>query len=95
MLVQNEFAILLTSFRRSGRVNGMVAKNQLEILESRVSQMIERLKTVQMEKLKLVSEVSRQEGIFRKLQEERKVVRKRLEKLLGTLNHVEGKSAEK
>ncbi len=73
----------------------MVAKNQLEILESRVSQMIERLKTVQMEKLKLVSEVSRQEGIFRKLQEERKVVRKRLEKLLGTLNHVEGKSAEK
>jgi hypothetical protein len=70
----------------------MVAQNQLELLESRVSEMIGRLKTLRIEKLKLVSEISKQEGAFHKMQEERRIVRKRLEKLLGTLNHVEGKN---
>jgi predicted nuclease with TOPRIM domain len=69
----------------------MVAQNQLELLESRVSEMIERLKALRLEKAKLSSEMSKQESVFHKMQEERRIIRKRLEKLLGTLNHVEGK----
>jgi len=85
----------LTSFRRSGRVNIMVSQNQFELLELRVSEMIKRLKVLQMEKGKLSSEISQQESTVRQMQEERRVLKRRLEKLLGTLNHVEGKSAEK
>ncbi len=73
----------------------MVAQHQLEVLESRVSQMIEKLKSLRLEKEKLSSEVSKQASAFRQMQEERRQVRKRLEKLLGTLNHVEGKDKEK
>ncbi|MBI3358627.1 MAG: hypothetical protein HY037_03440 [Nitrospirae bacterium] len=73
----------------------MAAQHQLELLESRVSEMIAHLKALRLEKTKLSSEISRQETAFRQLQEERRIVRKRLEKLLGTLNHAEGKNTEK
>lgn len=73
----------------------MVAQNQLEILEVRVSEMIEKIKTLRLEKEQLSSEMSKRDSTFRQFQEERRQVRKRLEKLLGTLNHVEGKDSEK
>ena len=73
----------------------MIAQHQFELLESRVSEMIERMKALRTEKIQLSSEISEQERAFRQLQEERRVIRKRLEKLLGTLNHVEGKDSEK
>jgi len=73
----------------------MVAQHQLELLASRVSEMIERLKILQLEKETLSSEIRKQENACQQLQEERRQIRKRIEKLLGTLNNVEGKDSEK
>ncbi len=73
----------------------MPVQHQLELLESRVSAMIEQLKALRLEKERLSSEINKRECAFREIQEERLVVRKRLEKLLGTLSHVEGKDSEK
>ena len=73
----------------------MIVQQQIELLESRVSTMILKLKELRSEKAKLSAEISDQQSAFHKLQEERRVIRKRLEKLLGTLNNVEGKISEK
>jgi FtsZ-binding cell division protein ZapB len=73
----------------------MAAQHSIELLELRVSEMIERLKSLRVEKVNLSAEIHQQKSDLRLLHEERRVVRKRLEKILGTINHVEGKEPTK
>ncbi|MEK7286755.1 MAG: hypothetical protein AAB035_05610 [Nitrospirota bacterium] len=73
----------------------MTAQHQLELLESRVSKMIEQLQSLRSEKDHLSKEIRQQESLLRQFREERTLIRKRLEKILGTLNHVEGKEPTK
>lgn len=64
-------------------------QEQLEVLEARVQTMIELIKKLKREKEALEAKVSQREREFRQLQEERGEVRLRIERILGTLNHLE------
>ncbi len=60
----------------------------LTILEERVQEMIEMIKTLRQEKSTLELQLSEREKSHRELQQERGEVRHRVEKILGTLNHL-------
>ncbi|MFQ5779545.1 MAG: cell division protein ZapB [Nitrospiria bacterium] len=62
---------------------------QLEILETRVQEMIELIKRLKKEKAELEEKIDQREKECQDLQEERGKVRLRIEKLLGRLNHLE------
>jgi chromosome segregation ATPase len=66
-----------------------MVQEQLEVLEARVQEMIELIKRLKREKEGLEAKVSEREREFRHLQEERGEVRLRIERILGTLNHLE------
>ncbi len=66
-----------------------MVQEQLEVLESRVQTMIEMIKKLRGEKEGLEAKVSQREREFRQLQEERGEVRLRIERILGTLSHLE------
>lgn len=67
----------------------MVVQEQLEVLEARVQTMIDLIKKLKREKEALEAKMIQQEREFRQLQEERGEVRLRIERILGTLNHLE------
>lgn len=62
---------------------------QLEILESRVQEMIKFIKHLKNEKAQLEAALGQREKEFRTLHEERGKVRLRIEGLLGKLDHLE------
>ncbi|MDC4222874.1 MAG: cell division protein ZapB [Candidatus Manganitrophus sp.] len=66
-----------------------MVQEQLEVLEARVQEMIELIKRLKREKEGLEAAVNEQAREFRQLQEERGEVRLRIERILGTLNHLE------
>ncbi|NKE71431.1 cell division protein ZapB [Candidatus Manganitrophus noduliformans] len=66
-----------------------MVQEQLEVLEARVQEMIELIKKLKREKEGLEAKVNEQAREFRQLQEERGEVRLRIERILGTLNHLE------
>lgn len=66
-----------------------MVQEELEILETRVQAMIELIKKLKREKEGLEAKISEREREFRQLQEERGEVRLRIERILGTLNHLE------
>lgn len=66
-----------------------MVQEQLEVLEARVQEMIELIKRLKREKEGLEAKVNEQAREFRQLQEERGEVRLRIERILGTLNHLE------
>lgn len=66
-----------------------MVQEQLEVLEVRVQEMIELIKRLKREKEGLEAKVNEQAREFRQLQEERGEVRLRIERILGTLNHLE------
>lgn len=66
-----------------------MVQEQLEVLEARVQAMIELIKKLKREKEGLEAKISQREMEFRQLQEERGEVRLRIERILGTLNHME------
>lgn len=66
-----------------------MVQEQLEVLEARVQEMIELVKRLKKEKAGLEAKVNLREKEFNQLQEERGKVRLRIEKLLGTLNHLD------
>ncbi|TAJ98463.1 MAG: cell division protein ZapB [Candidatus Manganitrophaceae bacterium] len=66
-----------------------MVQEQLEVLETRVQAMIEMIKKLKREKELLEAKVGQREREFRQLQEERGEVRLRIERILGTLNHLE------
>ncbi len=66
-----------------------MVQEQLEVLESRVQAMIDLIKKLKMEKEGLEAKINQREREFRQLQEERGEVRLRIERILGTLNHLE------
>jgi len=68
----------------------IMTQRQLEIIELRVAEMIERIKRLRSEKMQLQSQIDQREMAFQRLQEERSLVRRRVEKILGKLNEVEG-----
>lgn len=66
-----------------------MALEQLELLESRIQEMIGIIKRLKQEKAGLETTVAQREKEFHQLQEERTKARLRIEKILGTLNHLE------
>lgn len=66
-----------------------MVQEQLEVLETRVQAMIEMIKKLKREKELLEAQIGQREREFRQLQEERGEVRLRIERILGTLNHLE------
>lgn len=66
-----------------------MVQEQLEVLEARVQEMIELIKRLKREKEGLEAKVDEQAREFRQLQEERGEVRLRIERILGTLNHLD------
>ncbi len=72
-----------------------MVQQQLEVLESRVAEMIKRVKSLRLEKARLQDEIGKQAKAFSQMKEERHLVRNRIEKLLGTLNHVAGEKRSK
>lgn len=66
-----------------------MVQEQLEVLETRVQEMIELIKRLKREKEGLEAKVDEQAREFRQLQEERGEVRLRIERILGTLNHLD------
>ena len=66
-----------------------MVQEQLEVLETRVQEMIELIKRLKREKEGLEAKVNEQAREFRQLQEERGEVRLRIERILGTLNHLD------
>lgn len=66
-----------------------MVQEQLEVLETRVQAMIEMIKKLKREKELLEARIGQREREFRQLQEERGEVRLRIERILGTLNHLE------
>lgn len=66
-----------------------MVQEQLEVLETRVQEMIELIKRLKREKEGLEAKVDEQARDFRQLQEERGEVRLRIERILGTLNHLD------
>lgn len=60
----------------------------LGVLESRVQAMIKLLQSTREEKRLLEEQLMEQAEAFQHLQEERNEVRQRVERILGTLNHV-------
>jgi len=62
---------------------------QLEILESRVQEMIEFIRRLKSEKAQLETKLDQREKEFQALQGERGQVRLRIEALLGKLDHIE------
>ncbi|MBI3805106.1 MAG: cell division protein ZapB [Nitrospirae bacterium] len=70
-----------------------MVQEQLEVLESRVQTMIDLIKKLKREKEGLEVKINQQEREFRQLQEERGEVRLRIERILGTLNHLEVQEA--
>lgn len=65
-----------------------MVQEQLEVLEARVQEMIELIKRLKREKEGLEAKVGEQAREFHQLQEERGEVRLRIERILGTLNHL-------
>ena len=63
-------------------------QRQLEIIELRVAEMIERIKRLRSEKMQLQSQIAQREVAFQRLQEERVLIRKRVENILSRLNGV-------
>ncbi len=63
-----------------------MAQQPLEVLQLRVSEMIERIRALQSEKAAMRAEIGEQEKTIHQMKEERRLIRKRIEKLLGTLN---------
>ena len=72
-----------------------MVQQQFEILEARISYMIQRIKSLRLEKIELQAEIDRQGREFHQLKEERYMVRNRVGKILETLNHVGGKDAQR
>lgn len=66
-----------------------MVQEQLEVLETRVQEMIELIRRLKREKEGLEAKVNEQAREFRQLQEERGEVRLRIERILGTLNHLD------
>lgn len=62
---------------------------QLELLESRIQEMIGIIKRLKQEKAGLETKVAQKEKEFHQLLEERAKARLRIEKILGTLNGLE------
>ncbi len=60
----------------------------LDLLEKRVHELIQQLKDLKGEKRALEAQLSEQAESFLHLQQERAEVRGRVEKILGTLNHL-------
>ncbi len=60
----------------------------LDLLERRVHELIQQLKDLKEEKRTLEGQLSEQARSFQSLQQERVEVRGRVEKILGTLNHL-------
>ncbi len=61
----------------------------LDLLEKRVHELIQQLKDLKAEKQELETQLSEQAQSFHHLQQERVEVRGRVEKILGTLNHLD------
>jgi len=61
----------------------------LDLLEKRVHELIQQLKNLKAEKRDLETQLSEQSQSFQNLQQERVEVRGRVEKILGTLNHLD------
>lgn len=66
-----------------------MVQEQLEVLEARVQEMIELIKHLKKEKAGLEAKINQREKEFNQLQDERGKVRLRIEKLLGTLHHLD------
>ncbi len=66
-----------------------MVQEQLEVLETRVQEMIELIKHLKKEKAGLEAKINQREKEFNQLQDERGKVRLRIERLLGTLNHLD------
>lgn len=64
-------------------------QEQLEVLEARVQEMIELIKRLKREKAGLEAKMLQQEREFHQMQNERGQVRSKIEKILGTLSHLE------
>ncbi|MFQ5579045.1 MAG: cell division protein ZapB [Nitrospiria bacterium] len=62
---------------------------QLEVLESRVQEMIEYIQRLKSEKAELKTRLDQSEKEFQALHDERGKVRLRIEALLGKLDHLE------
>ncbi|HZR46225.1 MAG TPA: cell division protein ZapB [Candidatus Manganitrophaceae bacterium] len=65
-----------------------MVQEQLEVLEARVQEMIELIKHLKKEKAGLEAKLDQREKEFNQLQDERGKIRLRIEKLLGTLHHL-------
>ena len=70
-----------------------MVQEQLEVLEERVQEMIELIKHLKKEKAALEAKINLREKEFNQLHDERGKVRLRIEKILGTLNHLEEEPA--
>ena len=66
-----------------------MAQEQLEVLESKIQEMIALIKHLKQEKAGLEAKVNQRETEFHQLQEERIKARSRIEKILSALNHLE------
>ncbi|MFY9269463.1 MAG: hypothetical protein WAO55_06910 [Candidatus Manganitrophaceae bacterium] len=65
-------------------------QEQLEVLESRVREMIEVIKKLKREKEGLEMRIAEREREFQQLQEERGEARLRIERIMETLGHLQG-----
>ena len=66
-----------------------MVQEQLEVLETRVQEMIELIKHLKKEKAVLEAKINQREKEFDQLHDERGEVRLRIEKILGALNHLD------
>jgi predicted nuclease with TOPRIM domain len=71
-----------------------MGQQQMELLESRVTEMLKRVKSLRSEKAQLQEQIGKQASTLSQLLEERRLVRNRVEKLLGTINHVSGEEGK-
>ncbi|HEY5599906.1 MAG TPA: cell division protein ZapB [Candidatus Manganitrophaceae bacterium] len=71
-----------------------MAQEQLEVLESKIQEMIALIKRLKLEKEGLEAQVNLREKEFHQLQEERIKARSRIEKILGALNLLERDSGK-
>ncbi len=62
---------------------------QIEVLETRVQEMITLTSRLKKDKAGLEERMGQKEREWNQAQEERRMVRLRIEKILGTLNHME------
>jgi len=70
-------------------------QQQLDIIGLRVTEMVERIRLLRSEKMRLQAKIDEQERDCQRLQEERSLVRERVEKILEKLSRTEGSNGVK